>query len=102
VAIESHTVRHQDLRRLEAAALREELAGSREAIRAHLGREPIVLGYPPAAYNSRVMSAAKAAGYLMAVTTHYGKKLDPVSRHSWPRIRVSFRIDLKHALWDVG
>jgi peptidoglycan/xylan/chitin deacetylase (PgdA/CDA1 family) len=88
MAVESHTYDHKDLRTLDAAALRQELAGSRDSIAAHLGRVPLVLCYPGGKYNETVIAAAQAAGYLMAVTTNPGKRLDPAHRYEWPRVRV--------------
>jgi peptidoglycan/xylan/chitin deacetylase (PgdA/CDA1 family) len=101
MAIESHTVDHKDLRTLDAAALERELAGARDSIAAHLGRSPLVLCYPSGNYNKTVIAAAKAAGYLMAVTTHPGKRLDAAHRYEWPRVRVYARDSLRLFVSDV-
>ena len=50
---------------------------------------PAVLCYPSGAYDARVMTAVRAAGYRIAVTTKFGKTLEPESPLEWPRVRVS-------------
>ena len=89
MAIESHTFDHRDLRTLDPQRLQQELNVSRDAIAVQVGRIPLVLCYPGGKYDGTVMQALKGAGYLMAVTTHPGKSLDPASRYDWPRLRVS-------------
>jgi peptidoglycan/xylan/chitin deacetylase (PgdA/CDA1 family) len=93
--IQSHTFDHRDLRAVDPQKLQEELSGSRDAIASHLGKVPVVLCYPGGKYDTRAIEAAKAAGYLMAVTTHPGTWLDPASRYEWPRMRVSPGIGLQ-------
>ena len=93
--IESHTVSHPDLTLLDAGRLEQELAESRAALVSHLQNAPVALAYPAGAYNARVIKAARAAGYLLAVTTHHGTVLDPAQRYSWPRVRVFPKIGLK-------
>jgi peptidoglycan/xylan/chitin deacetylase (PgdA/CDA1 family) len=88
MAIESHTARHGDLTAVTATELRAELAQSREAIRTQLGRAPLVLAYPFGQYDQRVVEATRAAGYLMAVTTHQSRTLTPGSAYFWPRVHV--------------
>ena len=88
MAIESHTVRHADLTTVTTTELRAELTQSREAIQTQLGRAPLVLAYPFGLYDQRVIDATRAAGYLMAVTTHQSRTLTPGSAYSWPRVHV--------------
>jgi peptidoglycan/xylan/chitin deacetylase (PgdA/CDA1 family) len=88
MGVESHTERHADLSALSAEALREELGRSREAIQDAMGYSPVALSYPFGRYDQRVIDAAAAAGYLMALTTHEGAKLRPAEIYSLPRVHV--------------
>lgn len=88
MAIESHTVHHPDLRTLSAGHLAAELGQSRVMIFDQLGRRPDCLAYPDGDYNAAVIAQTKSAGYLLAVTTHFGTKLSPRSCYAWPRVRV--------------
>jgi peptidoglycan/xylan/chitin deacetylase (PgdA/CDA1 family) len=89
MAIESHTYDHKNLRQVDPQTLQKELAGSRETILQQLGVAPLVLCYPNGKTDPQVIAAARAAGYLMAVTNLPGKGLDAVSRYDWPRVRVA-------------
>ncbi len=95
MAIESHTTRHADLTAVTATELRAELTQSREAIQTQLGRVPFVLAYPFGHYDQRVIDATRAAGYLMAVTTHQSRTLAPGSAYCWPRVHVGGMESLK-------
>lgn len=67
----SHTVDHPILSRLDADGLESELAESRREIIARLGIEADLLAYPvggESAYDERVVTAARACGYRMALT----------------------------------
>jgi peptidoglycan/xylan/chitin deacetylase (PgdA/CDA1 family) len=89
MAIESHGLHHPDLTTLSPARVRQELAESRDSIFEELGKSPKAYCYPAGAYNPTVIAAVKAAGYLVAVTTHSGMTLDPDSTYEWPRVRIS-------------
>jgi peptidoglycan/xylan/chitin deacetylase (PgdA/CDA1 family) len=69
MAVESHTRTHPHLPTLEAEALADELAGSREAIERVTGRPVRHLAYPHGEATERVRRAAGAAGYRTATTT---------------------------------
>jgi peptidoglycan/xylan/chitin deacetylase (PgdA/CDA1 family) len=68
VVLGSHSRTHADLRALTDAALRDELAGSRERIATETGRTPTDFAYPYGFTNARV-AAATAAVYARAWTT---------------------------------
>ena len=102
MAIESHTARHSDLTKTTAASLRAELIQSREAIEAQLGSAPLALAYPFGFYDQRVIDATRAAGYLMAVTTHQSRRLAPGSVYSWPRVHVGGMGTLKDFERSLG
>lgn len=89
MAIESHTVRHHDLRLLSDTRLADELTGSRAEIEAEVGVAPIALAYPAGEYDARVVAAAAKAGYVAGVTTRPGNVLDPRSAMEWPRVAVT-------------
>jgi peptidoglycan/xylan/chitin deacetylase (PgdA/CDA1 family) len=89
MAIEPHGVHHPNLTTLSSARLREELVDSRASILEMLGSVSRAYCYPGGAYDQTVIAAVKDAGYLVAVTTHNGKTLDPDHTYEWPRIRVT-------------
>lgn len=66
IEIGSHTKSHAHLPKLSDADLRDELAGSKEAIEDHLGRPARYLAYPFGEEGERVRRAAEAAGYAAA------------------------------------
>jgi peptidoglycan/xylan/chitin deacetylase (PgdA/CDA1 family) len=88
MSIQSHSVSHPDLRGASAARLKSELVDSRAAIAEALGVPSYALCYPSGDYNTRVIQAARAAGYVMAVTTDHGKEGDPSGVFELHRRRV--------------
>lgn len=71
----AHTLTHVALARVGEARLRAELAGSAEAVAAHVGRRPAAFAYPygfAAAAGEREYRAAAEAGFAVAVTTRPG------------------------------
>lgn len=88
MSIQSHSVSHPDLRGVSAARLEAELADSRSAITQAVGEPGYVLCYPSGGYDDRVIEAARAAGYVMAVVTGNGKDLDPSAVFEIKRRRV--------------
>jgi peptidoglycan/xylan/chitin deacetylase (PgdA/CDA1 family) len=88
MSIQSHTVSHPDLRGVSASRLRSELVDSREAIAEAIGEPSYVLCYPSGAYDATVIEAARASGYLMAVTTDQGREGDPTAVFEMKRRRV--------------
>ena len=65
--IGDHTIHHPDLTTLSDADLWAELADSRAELQALSGQPVDLLAYPYGAYDSRVISFARAAGYRGAV-----------------------------------
>lgn len=72
VDIESHTMTHPFLTRLDASSLECELADSRTVVEAHTGKPVRFLAYPYGDYNLSVMQAAAQDGHDAAVTTSRG------------------------------
>ena len=70
--IESHTVSHPSLPRVEPEALRHELTDSRIILEAKLGRPVTALAYPFGDFTEREVEAAGQAGYRLAFSTEVG------------------------------
>lgn len=68
VRLGAHTRTHADLTSLDAAALDDELVGSRECLLERTGRAPSVLAYPYGSLNALVAAHARAV-FPWAVTT---------------------------------
>jgi peptidoglycan/xylan/chitin deacetylase (PgdA/CDA1 family) len=64
----SHTIHHLDLTTLDAATLREEVAGSRRMLRREYGVSVRDFCYPAGRFDKAVIDAVKAAGYTGATT----------------------------------
>ncbi len=88
----SHAVSHPILTKLDDDALKFELVESRACIERHLGRVTNVIAYPeggPNAFDARVISAVKRAGYQLALSYIPGPNyLDRVDRFAMPRLQV--------------
>ncbi len=69
MSVGSHTVTHPNLALLESEELRSELAESRWKIEAECGTPCRHLCYPYGSCNAAVLEAARACGYVSAVTT---------------------------------
>jgi peptidoglycan/xylan/chitin deacetylase (PgdA/CDA1 family) len=86
--IDAHSVTHPDLTTLPAARLREEVAGSRAAIRDLFGVAPRFFCYPNGHLNAAVVAAVRHAGYRAATTTRAGYA-SPRDPYRLARIQVS-------------
>jgi peptidoglycan/xylan/chitin deacetylase (PgdA/CDA1 family) len=64
----AHTIHHLDLTTLDAAQLKEEVAGSREMLRHEYGVPVANFCYPAGRFNETVIEAVEAAGYTGATT----------------------------------
>ena len=84
----AHTFTHPDLRGLDAAALRHEVAGSRHEIARLFGVQVDFFCYPAGRYDARVIAAAREAGFLGATTTIDGLA-SPERPFELKRVRVS-------------
>jgi peptidoglycan/xylan/chitin deacetylase (PgdA/CDA1 family) len=90
MSIESHTISHPvDLRAVDDPRLATELGESRTAIAQNLGFAPESLSYPSGRYDERVVAAARAAGYLLAVSTNSGSDAGTDADFQIRRIRVA-------------
>lgn len=85
--LDAHTLTHPDLTKIGAAQLREEVAGSREAIRKRFHVPVNFFCYPAGRYDATVVAAVQAAGYLGATTTNYGLAR-PSDLYTLARVRI--------------
>lgn len=97
VDIQSHSFSHPSLNRARhpemedaqyASWLAEEMCQSRELIQSHTGREVRFLAYPFGDYDDSVIAAAKAAGYVAAVTVKPGMVRKGTDLMTLPRFLV--------------
>lgn len=86
--IDAHSLTHADLTGLSGASLRREVAGSRAEIRRRFGVPASFFCYPAGRFDSDVVDAVRAAGYLGATTTEFG-----LGRSSEPFTLDRVRID---------
>lgn len=84
----SHTLHHSTLTAEQQPALDDELRNSREMIESNLGEEVRFLAYPKGAYGSRVIEAARRAGYSHCFTTQHGSVGRHVNPFAIPRINI--------------
>jgi len=66
--VAAHTIHHLDLTELDAATLREEVAGSRAILRREYGVPVKNFCYPAGEFDETVIAAVEAAGYVGATT----------------------------------
>jgi len=93
----SHAKSHRDLRFLTPEQLREELAGSRQAMEQNLGAPVTAFSYPFGLYNEKVKQAALDAGYLSACSFSPGIKNSEIDFYALRRCGV-YVTDI---LWDM-
>jgi peptidoglycan/xylan/chitin deacetylase (PgdA/CDA1 family) len=87
--IDAHTITHADLTALDAAQLRHEVAGSRARLQRRFGQPVDFFCYPAGRYNTAVVAAVQAAGYLGATTENPGLA-GPRQAYTLNRIRISY------------
>ncbi len=86
--IEAHTLTHPDLTAVTPAQARNEIAGSRAALRRRLHVPVTVFAYPYGAFNAAILGDVRRAGYLAAFTTQQGWRLSRASRYALPRVYI--------------
>jgi peptidoglycan/xylan/chitin deacetylase (PgdA/CDA1 family) len=85
--IDAHTVHHRDVTTLDAAELREEVAGSRADLRRMFHQPVNFFCYPAGHYDPAAIAAVRAAGYLGATTVQPGLAR-PADPYTLERIRI--------------
>ncbi|HOX25972.1 MAG TPA: polysaccharide deacetylase family protein [Candidatus Krumholzibacteria bacterium] len=105
-AFASHGHEHRILTRLDDAALRESLVGSRRLLEEATGAPVTQLAYPNGDHDPRVTGAVAAAGYTLAYTTRPGLVAGRRDALALPRVAVGgfdspavLRFQLLRALW---
>jgi peptidoglycan/xylan/chitin deacetylase (PgdA/CDA1 family) len=88
VEIASHTVSHRGLPLLSDAEAFDELVRSRKTLERKLGHRVPWLAYPFGAYDPRIESLARRAGYLLATTTELDARQSARRPLALPRLRV--------------
>jgi len=86
--IDAHSMTHADLAAAHDAALRHEVAGSRQAIRRLFGVTPRFFCYPAGRYDAETIAAVEAAGFEGATTTAFGLASPTAGRFTLARVRV--------------
>jgi peptidoglycan/xylan/chitin deacetylase (PgdA/CDA1 family) len=86
--IDAHSMTHADLAVASGAALRREVAGSRQAIRRLFGVTPRFFCYPAGRYDAETIAAVEAAGYEGATTTRFGLASPTAGRFTLARVRI--------------
>jgi peptidoglycan/xylan/chitin deacetylase (PgdA/CDA1 family) len=82
--IGSHTVTHRPLTSLSSQEIVQELVPSRRELERRLGHPVQWLAYPHGAVDGRVVELTRYAGYVLAVTTSWGRiqdARDPLELH---------------------
>jgi peptidoglycan/xylan/chitin deacetylase (PgdA/CDA1 family) len=72
VDVGAHTRTHPALTRLDDAAVRSEIAGSRAELAVQLGEAPTTFAYPAGLYGERERRLVSEAGFTSAVTVRAG------------------------------
>jgi peptidoglycan/xylan/chitin deacetylase (PgdA/CDA1 family) len=86
--IDAHTLHHLDLTTLASAALRREIAGSRQALRRRFGVVADGFCYPAGRFDAAVEAAVRAAGFRAATTELPGAARPSQDHLALPRVRV--------------
>jgi len=87
--VDAHTFTHPDLTTLAPGRLRDEVTGSRQAIRRRFGVPVNFFCYPAGSFDRAVEAEVKSAGYLGATTTEAGLASPATSPFELRRIRVN-------------
>jgi peptidoglycan/xylan/chitin deacetylase (PgdA/CDA1 family) len=95
IEVHSHGATHGRFTWMSDGEVADELGRSREAIRAHLGRDTTVISYPFGAVDARVRRLADAAGYRLGFAGPLGGSDDPLRLprlpvYPWDRADVPF------------
>ncbi|MFQ5456039.1 MAG: polysaccharide deacetylase family protein [Nitrospirota bacterium] len=89
--IGSHTISHNNLKRLSQRELDKEISGSKETLEEIIGSKITAFSYPfgkKDTYNNSIKEMVKQAGYRSAVTTIFGKVNLDSDLYALPRIGV--------------
>lgn len=87
--IDAHTITHPDLTTLDASSLRNEVSGSRAALRRDFHVPVDNFAYPAGRHDAATEAAVRAAGFQTAVTTDLGLAHIDGNPTTLPRVRVN-------------
>jgi len=87
--IDAHTITHPDLTTLDASSLRNEVSGSRAALRRDFHVPVDNFAYPAGRHDAAAEAAVRAAGFQTAVTTDLGLAHIDGNPTTLPRVRVN-------------
>lgn len=93
VRIESHTVTHPILTKVDQACLDLEMRASKKRLEEVFGRPVEHFCYPNGAFDASVRESVKSAGYMSAVTTAYGFNDAKADRFMMNRIDAQSSIE---------
>lgn len=85
----AHTISHVDLAQVSPATRAKELEEPKRVLEGNLGVAVRALSYQGGAYNQEAISAARKAGYAVAVTTRPGALHELGKTMALPRVRTS-------------
>ncbi|KRN28212.1 polysaccharide deacetylase [Lactobacillus selangorensis] len=93
VSMESHTVSHLDMNTMPLAQQQKEMADSRTELRQLLHQPILTVAYPAGHYDADSVTAAKEAGYKMALTTTPGLATASQGLLQLHRVRINPGLD---------
>ena len=91
---EAHSVTHPDLRALDAATAKEEIAGSKRELENRLGRVVHAFSYPSGLYGERERDIVAEAGFRIGVSCEPGVNDRSTDRFTLRRRQVDARDSL--------
>ncbi|MDD5731274.1 MAG: polysaccharide deacetylase family protein [Patescibacteria group bacterium] len=98
----SHSLTHPNLKLLSDVRLNDEVKKSKEKLEQELGRAVNFFCYPTGAFDTRVESAVRAAGYRGAFTTIYGYRDSNKNMFELPRFRITHTMSIEGFEWTVN
>jgi peptidoglycan/xylan/chitin deacetylase (PgdA/CDA1 family) len=102
LTFEAHSVTHPNLLRLDAEKARAEIAGSKVALEARLGRPVAAFSYPAGLFEQRERELVREAGYTVAVSCEPGVNLPGTDRFALCRRQIDARDRLLDFRAKVG
>jgi peptidoglycan/xylan/chitin deacetylase (PgdA/CDA1 family) len=92
MGVGSHGIAHRNWRRISRAELESEVSVSRRELEGVLGHAVTMAGIPFGAYDARVLSVLRQAGYIAAYSSDRG----PMDPRAFLRPRTSVRDGMTH------
>lgn len=102
LTFEAHSVTHPNLIVLDAETARAEIAGSKVALEARLGRPVAAFSYPAGLFEERERRLVMEAGYRLAVSCEPGVNLPYTDRFALRRRQIDARDRLMDFRAKVG